>query len=170
MQIDYTEEKKMDDEEICNALNDAMKLEIEGYEFYLACADHTTNLAGRDMFKYLAAEEQVHLDKLREFRREMKCEYREMEWEKTNVFEENVPGGNLDNTSDAVDALNIGIKAEDNSIALYKKLADEAPNMETRKFFRELVEEERKHRMILENEMESITKTGAFFDFREVTS
>lgn len=81
-----------------------------------------------------------------------------------------VPGGNLDAKSDALDALNIAIKAEDNSVLLYQRLAGGSKNEKLKKVFMQLAAEEKKHFYILENEVESVTKTGAYSDFKIVTT
>ncbi len=87
----------------------------------------------------------------------------------SGIFEEKIPGGNLNDRSDALDALNIGIKAEDNSIKLYTKLSQASFQPDTIKLFKQLIEEERMHRSILENEVEFVTETGEFHDFKTVT-
>lgn len=162
---------------LTEALNRALDLEVEGRRFYLECADKTKSRAGKDMFKYLAEEEAVHYDKLermyrREFNKEFEA-YREKHRypdKESSVFEEKVPGGSIDEKADALDALNIGLKAEQNSIMLYKRLYEMAHSEKLKKFFANLMEEERKHHKILENEVESVTGTGAYTDFRVVTS
>ncbi len=69
-----------------------------------------------------------------------------------------------------LDALNIALKVEDKSIKLYSRLARESENPELRSFFKELVREEENHRSLLETEIEFVTETGSFKDFRVVTS
>jgi rubrerythrin len=162
--------------EVCDALGKALELETEGRQFYVACAKNTLNADGQAMFKYLADEEQKHYDKVKEiFRAE-----HERGWclhqkgiegsPASGVFERNVPGGNLDRGSDALDALNVAIRAEDNSIALYQYLAMNASAKESRDIFLRLAAEEKRHRIILETEVEFITGTGEFHDFKTVTT
>ena len=168
----------MDVNEICDALNRALYLEAEGHEFYIKCSQNTKSKEAQQMFNYLAKEEETHFKKVEDiFEREYKREYDEhMKTCKppgkippSGVFEKNIPGGRVDDKSDSLDALNIGIKAENNSIKLYEKLAKEAFQPDTIKLFKQLAEEERRHRSILEAEVEFVTQTGEFHDFKTVT-
>jgi rubrerythrin len=88
----------------------------------------------------------------------------------SGIFERNVEGGNLDDKPDALAALNVGIRAEENSINLYQKLADEAEDIQIREFFEKLVSEENRHRLILQTEVEFVIDTGEFHDFKTVTT
>jgi len=169
----------MEGVEVCDALTRALDLEVEGMEFYAKCAEHTSSRDGKDMFKHLAGEEKVHYEKVTDiFKRlynDEYCSYAEahrrvgMRVSGGGVFEKKVPGGNLDDESDALDALNIALKAEENSIRLYEKLAAGTSDRDARVLFTRLVDEERTHRSILEAEAEFITETGEFHDFKTVT-
>lgn len=162
---------------ICDALDNALNLEVEGHEFYMQCAEHTSNSAGQEFFRYLAGEELIHHDKIveiyrKEFNQEY-CEYKDRIKKmkrSSSIFEKHVPGGDLDNSSDALDALNIAIKAENNSIKLYSELVDKTEKTDLKRFFEELVKEEEKHRSLLETEIEFVTETGSFKDFKVATS
>ncbi len=163
----------MEADGMCDAFNKALDLEIEGYWFYIGCSQHTDNEAGQKLFKHLADEEKVHYDKVAEiygenFETEF-CEYEKKKKEPSGIFEEKVPGGSINEKSDALDALNIAVRAEENSIDLYKKMSGMADDHGVKVFFEKLVKEEEKHRSILEAEQEFITETGEFRDFRTVT-
>jgi rubrerythrin len=166
----------MDDREVCDAFARALDLEAEGIDFYNACASKTGNENGKSMFNYLAGQEKVHYDKVAELFKSLYdrqyCVYTEglERAGASGVFEGSVPGGSLNEKSDALDALNIGIKAEDNSIELYQKLAEWSEDKDRKIFFTKLVDEERTHRSILEAEVEFITDTGEFHDFKTVTT
>ncbi|MFH0862200.1 MAG: ferritin family protein [Candidatus Altiarchaeota archaeon] len=166
-----TEEIK--DSTMCGALGRALDLETEGRQFYLRCAQSTTSPEGKNMFTFLANEEKLHYERIAELyeREEYKayCDYVEAKGLTTGVFEKRVKGGNLDEKSDALSALNVGIKAEENSIELYSTLANGASSEQMRMFFERLVSEERNHRNILGNEIEFVTGTGDFRDFTAVT-
>ncbi len=159
----------------CDALDRALDLEIEGHDFYMRCAEHTSNREGQEFFRYLAGEELVHYNRVSEVYRSNFRDYCGREERvlklggESAVFEENVPGGNLDERSDALDALNIAIGVEENSIELYRGLAEGSDDPEMREFFEMLVGEEENHRSLLENEVEFVTETGVFEDFRVVT-
>jgi rubrerythrin len=159
--------------DLCDALSRGLDLETEGMEFYLGCAGNTANKGGKDMFDFLAREEKLHYDKISELFRshdeEAYLAYVEAKGLTSGVFEAKGPGANLDEKADALDALNAGIKAENNSIRLYERLSEEAPTEDIRSLFMRLVGEEKNHKNILESEIEFVTKTGDFKDFRAVT-
>jgi rubrerythrin len=163
--------------ELTEALNQAMDLEVEGRRFYMECMNKTKSKAGAEMFKYLAEEEAVHYDKLermyrREFNKEFEAYRNKHKYpdKETEVFEGRVRGGSVDGKSDALDALNIGLKTEQNSVVLYKQLYSLAQSDTLKKLFSNLIDEERRHHKILENEVEAVTGTGTYTDFKVVTS
>jgi rubrerythrin len=167
----------MTTKEISEVLDKALEIELEGRKFYLECMAKTKHAGGREMFRYLAEEEWIHYEKVetlyhREFEKEYKG-FKKLQSAKepvSGIFPKKVPGGNVDNKSDALDALNIALKAEDNSIQLYQRLAGGSKNEKLKKVFAQLAIEERKHYLILEKEIESVTGTGAYTDFKVVTS
>ena len=158
---------------LSDALCRGLDLETEGRGFYLKCADGTTDKEGKGMFAYLASEEKVHYDKIAAVFREYDAKgfrnYVEEKGLMSGVFKGEVKGGKLSGKSDALDALNIGIAAEEKSIMLYDNLSKTAPTREIRALFSKLVEEEKRHKNILENEVEFVTDTGEFHDFKTVT-
>jgi rubrerythrin len=167
----------MSTKEISEILNKALEIELEGRKFYLECMAKTKHSGGQEMFRYLAEEEWIHYETVEKvYRREFEKEY--LQFKKTQtakepasgIFPKMVPGGNIDKKSDALDALNIAIKAEDNSVLLYQRLAGGSKNEKLKKVFTQLAAEEKKHFYILENEVESVTKTGAYSDFKIVTT
>ena len=166
----------MSSREISEMLNMALQIETEGRRFYLECMERTAHAGGKEMFKYLAQEETIHYETVEKiYRREFEKEY--LSFKKTEaglgasgIFKMKVPGGAADANGGALDALNIAIKAEDNSALLYRRLAGASKNPRLQKVFARLAEEEKKHFYILEKEVESLTKTGAYTDFRIVTT
>jgi len=167
----------MSTKEISEILNKALEIELEGRKFYLECMAKTTHRGGQEMFRYLAQEEWIHYESVEKlYRREFEKEYLAFKKAQTakepvsGIFPKMVPGGKIDKKSDALDALNIAIKAEDNSVLLYQRLAGGSKNEKLKKVFTQLAAEEKKHFFILENEVESVTKTGAYSDFKIVTT
>jgi rubrerythrin len=167
----------MSTKEISEVLNKALELEREGREFYLECMERTKHKGGKEMFRYLAEEECMHYETVEKtYRREFEKEY--LQYKKTQpasavksgIFQIKVAGGAADEKAGALDALNIAIKAEDLSVLLYQRLAGGSKNEKLKKVFTKLMQEEKKHFLILENEAASITKTGAYTDFKIVTS
>ena len=167
----------MSSKEIAEVLEKALEMEYEGRLFYLECCGKTKSPEGQEMFRYLAEEESIHYDKVMKlFEKEFNKEYVKYKETKGShehaggAFQKVVKGGTVDVSSDALEALNMGISAEEKSIRLYARLAKGAKSEKLIKFFIDLAEEERKHHVILEKEVEAVTGTGAYADFKQVTS
>jgi rubrerythrin len=166
----------MDEKKFCSVMENALTLEEEGIEFYGKCGEKTTDKEGKAMFSYLAKEEVGHYNRVAEiFRIHLSsgyCDYiaAKKDRKPSGIFEKNISGGSLHDKSDILDALNIGLRAEENSIKLYKSLAEEAEDEDVKAAFQQLVSEEEKHRSMIENEIRHVTETGDFHDFRIVTS
>lgn len=162
---------------LTEALNKALELETEGKAFYLECAEKTRDVNGKQMFKYLAGEEEDHLEKVEKiYREEFNKEFTEFreKYRKnlppSGVFQRKAPGASVDKKAGALDALNIGLLAEENSILLYSRLESMAQSDRLKKVFRKLAAEEQKHLLILRQAIETMTETGAYYDFKIVTS
>ncbi len=166
----------MDDKKICELVGKALELEEEGRDFYMECSKRTADENAKEMFKQLAEDEIKHYNKVVEifndYLKKGRCEDVIPKEERTpsQVFEDNIPGGRLNDKTDTLDALNIGIRAEENSIILYKKLEKETDRMSLKPVFIRFIEEETRHKYILEKEVEYVTETGEFHDFKTITS
>jgi rubrerythrin len=153
------------------ALESARKLEKEGFEFYTKAAGKTGNVDGVEMFKFLAGEEVKHyriVDAIIKKAGGTSVPMADEKPYKSNVFEETA-GGKVGGKADQLDALNIGIQAEDRSIKAYSDIYDKTSDNNMKIVMKKLVEEEKKHRSILEKEIEFVTDTGEFHDFRTIT-
>ncbi|MBM3309230.1 MAG: hypothetical protein FJY77_03160 [Candidatus Altiarchaeales archaeon] len=153
------------------ALEGARRLEKEGFLFYTKAGFKTQNQKGREMFDFLAVEEAKHYkivdNMVKTFGGQTKI-LEEEAAEESGVFAE-ARGGRLDEKSDNLDALNIGIQAEHKSIELYTSIHDKTDSKELKKAMKKLIQEEKKHLSILETEAEFITETGEWHDFRTVS-
>ena len=166
----------MEKDTLCGILSKALDIEEEGRDFYIECFKKTSDENGKKMFKTLAEDELRHYNRIAEiFESHMRqgyCDYLDSKGKrkKSGIFESDIPGAAIDEASDALEALNIGINAENNSINLYSRLADDAQDDTMKTAFIKLTQEEQKHKSILEQEVEFIMQTGQFSDFKQVTS
>jgi len=166
----------MDEKKMCNILVKALNLEEEGRDFYIENEKVTEDENGKKMFRFLAEEEIRHYNKVaaifKKYLHEGYCAWENQKEERgtTGIFEVDIPGAGKTGSSDALQALNVGIRAEENSIELYKSLANDAQEDEMRIAFSKLVDEEMGHKSMLEEEVEFITNNGHFNDFKRVTS
>ena len=51
-------------DEAAKSLEEALKLEVEGYTFYIGCSEKSKSKEAKDMFVFLANEEKKHYDDL----------------------------------------------------------------------------------------------------------
>lgn len=166
----------MNEEEMCNLLGKALDLEEEGRKFYSRCAQQTKDENGAEMFRYLAREEISHYNRVAElfktYLNQGYCNYLASrdDREESGVFQDHVAGGKMSEKSDMLDALNMGISAEKKSIELYQMMLDDAQGDEVAAAIQKIADEETKHLQMLETEVEFVTKTGDFTDFKQVTS
>jgi rubrerythrin len=154
------------------ALSKALGLEQQGFLFYTESAKRTVDESGSQMFWWLAGEEKKHFMRILEAWAENLPSEKPPEFNPDAasfnylVFVKKFAGG-----EDELDALNTGIHTEEASIALYSLLAENKDlSPKARKLFETLVREEEKHLAILNKEVEFVTKTGEYTDFRTVTT
>ncbi|MFH1721782.1 MAG: ferritin family protein [Candidatus Altiarchaeota archaeon] len=158
-----------------DAIKKAIELEEHGLNFYIECEKKTNNAQGKDMFSYLAKEEVHHKERLKKYLEDevanpssnTRVWVPDPEKIKEEVFKPIRQG--LDEKSDEIDALNVGVEAETQSIRYYKKLEEQCNPGACQNLFVELVNEEEKHLAILTKEVEFVTETGEYYDFKTVT-
>ncbi|MDD5111309.1 MAG: ferritin family protein [Candidatus Altiarchaeota archaeon] len=152
-------------------LKSARTLEKEGFEFYTKAAGETADANGKAMFKYLAGEEVWHYDTVNDLIRGFGGHpdaIEDAQSEPSGIFGETA-GGKRGRKADALDALNIGIRAEDKSIETYSKLFEATGDKNLKRAVKRLIDEERRHKAILEAEIEFVTDTGEYHDFKTIT-
>jgi len=144
------------------ALESARKLEKEGYEFYTQAAQYTLNPEGKRMFQTLAGQEVKHYETVNRFIALFGGRTLEMSKEfayESGVFKETGESRINENSSE-IDALNIAREAEKKSIAGYTTIYGKTDNKELKAAMKQLVLEEKKHLMMVENTLEKATHEG----------
>lgn len=160
---------------ILEGLERAIELELAGQKFYRECADKTEDETGMQMFNFLADAEEEHESLLQEeYEKHSGSQYNVgddlEEFGTKKVFSEEVTGGKADGNADDLDAINIGINAEMESIELYKSLKNGTDDAKLEDLFETILEQEEKHLSLLENQIEFIVDTGEWQDFGTITS
>ncbi|MBU0762647.1 MAG: ferritin family protein [Candidatus Altiarchaeota archaeon] len=122
----------MEHHNILEILRDAMDLEREGAKFYNKAAKHSKSELVKDIFKRFAQDEMNHFDKL-EMLFDEYCENNEWmveadvakspdkELETSNVFDDR----KLDAEFNELEAVEIALKAEHESMELYRTALNE---------------------------------------------
>lgn len=160
-------------ENVKDAILTAIQMEKDGYAFYSKAAAQTNSDMGRTIYESLAEDEQRHLDI---FKKMFKDKIGKSEWNDlmnsskkyTNIpiFPtdlKNAPG--MDSDSTELDALRMAMDSEKEAIDYYKKLKDKLNKKEVKNLIDEIIEQEKNHYSLLENEFNHINSTGYWFEF-----
>lgn len=168
---------KEQSEKTAQALETALQMEKEGQEFYHKAEQKSTNLLTKNLFKHLAEQETVHMQKINEIYSTIssKAEWPEKETtfkhEKSlkNVFQEAIESMDkeIKASADEIEALQTAMKMEDRSYSYYNSRADEASTAAEKSFYRALTAEERGHYLAILNSYEYLTDPQAWFTKEE---
>ncbi len=136
------------------ALEKAMKGEIEGRELYTVAAERSEDDQAKEVFTFLAREEDSHLEALMGMYRSLIKEEEihmprlkrlvHFEDARSPIFSEDFKK-RLKGKHFEMSALSIAMKLEQDSFQYYKKMADETENNALREFFLDLSAWEKDH-------------------------
>jgi len=157
---------------IKNAIKTAIQMEKDGYDFYQKAAAQTSSEMGRSVFESLAQDELVHLDVFQKLFDETMGE---SEWDtlvnssskytKLPIFPENlkkIEGVNPD--TNEIDALRIAMDSETDAIDYYTEILMKSNDDEVNKILETIIEQEKKHYFLLEQEFNHLSSTGYWYD------
>jgi len=164
--------------EVAKGIAEAIRTENEGRYFYLMAANSTTDPKGKEVFKTLADEEEVHMNYLKkqylsllehgEFDKKLKLGPRADFSGANPIFSEQL----LERLSDAhyeMSALSIGVRLELFALSYYKRRAEESSDAYARGFFNELAEWETGHYRALLTQLDALKdfywEAGGFAPF-----
>jgi rubrerythrin len=166
-------------EYMLQALKDAVRMELEGRQFYLEAAKKVQNSGVRQILEYLAESEKYHIEKFNEIYRDL---------EKAPAWTESMAAFNpprhepyicvlamaqADQETggkDDLQALRTGIQMEDCSIDYYTKLARESRNPLARRFFMSVAHEERGHYLTLMDMHNYLTLPEDWFYVKQMSN
>jgi len=154
------------------AIETAIQMEKDGYAFYNKAAAQTTSDMGKSIFESLANDELVHLDV---FQKLFDDKFGESEWDdlvnsnkkyrEMPIFPKDlktIEGINLD--TDELDALRIAIDSEKEAIDYYMEIRANSDDDNVKKIIDMIIEQEKKHYFLLEQEFHHINSTGYWFE------
>jgi rubrerythrin len=136
-------------------LSTALELEQKGFHFYKHAETSTQNETGKKMFSQLAREEEEHIISLKDMFTDL---YPQQSGKHIPLFT-----GTVSEYSGEVEALQIAIEMEKQSIQFYSEWAQE----ELQSLFNQLIEFEKTHLELLQAELDYVQKTGFWFDYYE---
>ena len=161
-----------DIENIKEAIKTAIQMEKDGYSFYKKAAIQTSSDMGRTVFDSLANDELLHLDVFEKMFREKvgKTEWDQLinsskKYADMPIFQKDlktVEGANPD--TNELDALNIAMTSEKEAIEYYTKIKERAVENEVKDIIDEIIEQEKNHYAILEQEFNYLSKTGYWYE------
>ena len=152
---------------LLEGLEKAMRAEMEGYHFYMMAAQNTSDIAGRETFKYLAEEEKDHFNFLKAqlesitqnnsvaegislgTPREFSVEH--------PIFSAEIRG-RIGKAHYEMTALAIGIQLEKSAVDFYRAEAKAASDPTVKEFYTELMNWEGKHLEAFLGEMDTLQK------------
>lgn len=161
------------DDYVKNAVKTAIQMEKDGYAFYTKAAAQTSSEMGRDIFESLAKDEQLHLEV---FQKMFQDKIEKSEWDnlvnsskkyaEIDVFPKDlkqIEGANPD--TNELDALEFAMNSEMKAIDYYSEIKDKTNDENIRQIINEIIEQEKNHYSILQEEFDYLGKTGYWYEF-----
>lgn len=168
-------EKKAEKEKLIGVLEIAKSNELMGLGNYLKFARESKNLSAKNMFIILASDELDHFNLIEKERRALitDSEIKAVKVDTSFVAKlfpklSEVKRSAKSETTD-MDALNIALKLEENSINFYNKEADRTSNVLIKQLFLKFAQIEEGHYKLIQAEIDSISKSGFWMDIPEFT-
>lgn len=162
------------------ALETALEMEVEGKKFYQKAGQKSISTLAQEVFKHLAAEEDVHFKKVTQVYRELAAgkgwpaKESALEHKKHMKIIERVVKDAMDRMdisfqapASEIEALKVGMSMEDKSYSLYRNLEKESESPAERAFFKALTGEERVHYLALQSSHEFLLNPQGWFTMKE---
>jgi rubrerythrin len=165
-------------EERLNALEVALKNEMNEHNFYLKNAERTANPVGKTMFAQIASEELEHYERLKQLAENWK---KDQKWPETvplkvkdtavrSVLGEAVKGaGKTAGDADDMAAVRKAIEFEAKGAQFYAELRDKSTDPKEKAFFGLLAGIEQEHFASLKDTEEYFVNPGAWYQKHEST-
>jgi rubrerythrin len=161
-------------QQVEKAIKEALRLEVNGRNFFNHAAEITHNELGKKMFQKLAAEETKHIQAFSKLFSEI---LKETDWKKF-VRDEELRGEStlIEKLKERMkgaegksetQALSIGMELEENAIQLFQKAAQEVDDVVAKEIFLSISEEEKFHYDLLQAQHDSLTNSGFWLDSAE---
>ncbi|MCG7847870.1 MAG: ferritin family protein [ANME-2 cluster archaeon] len=150
------EELAGDIKTIDDAINTALTIETQGRNFYLEKSETSTSISAKDLFLYLAAEEDGHIDYLKEF----------LKYGRTlSIHENNPPDFSQSFASEyssenpaEMDVLLGALRFEQKNEKFYQKLAAQVDDPEQKAFFEKMSVFEHGHMELIDGFIEDASQ------------
>jgi rubrerythrin len=151
----------------------AVRMEIDGKEFYLKASQKSSNRLGKDLFQQLANEEDVHRKRFEQIYESLK---RGQGWPDVeppsekgkklkSLFREatRALGSKLKVPESELEAIKVALDMEKKSYDLYHSRSEESTLPVEKRFYEALAGEERGHHLALTDSLEYLSDPAGFF-------
>jgi hypothetical protein len=154
-----------------NAVEMTIKMEQDAIDFYTTCAGKTKNPIGRNMFLSIVEDEKYHIacaTKVAQGQEFEPAETTPLQDMKT-LFEQNKEAmlQRVSATTDELQALEMAMKMEEETIKFYQKAAAQANDTAEKIFFECLIKDEKEHFAIFQDTYSFLSDTGNWFMWDE---
>ena len=159
------------------ALQKAIKMEIDGKEFYLKASRESSNELGKKLLESLAAEEDVHRQNFEKIYNSIRIK---QGWPGTDfqpdggkrlrtIFAEAVEeaGAGINVSATELDAVKTAMEMENKTYDYYKAQGQAATYGTERDFYQALAAEEREHHLVLLDYYEYLSDPAGWFVQKE---
>jgi len=164
---------EIEQDRMAQALQVAIKMEIDGKEFYLKASRESSNELGKKLLESLAAEEDVHRQNFEKIYNSIRIK---QGWPSTEfqpdggkrlrtIFAEAIEktGAGIDVPATELDAVKTAMEMENKTGDYYKAQSQAATYDAERDFYQALVAEEREHYLVLLDYYEYLTDPAGWF-------
>lgn len=153
------------------ALEEAIRFEMDGRDFFLKAAEKSKSYFARLIFETIAEEELGHIQRVKDIYERSATSERQttsplvtQRSNLENVFQQAKKkiDQNLMTNADEMEAIRLGIQLEIKGHEFYKRLAEEASSEFEKAFYHQLAQEESHHFSILHQVEETMVKSASF--------
>jgi rubrerythrin len=162
---------QLTDEDVKEAIQMAIQMERDGYDFYRKAAAQTSSKTGQELFESLAGDELVHLDTFQKIFSEKvgKDEWEVLvnsskKYETPTVFPRDLKATGADPDTNDLDALHMAMDAEQQAVEHYTKILNGTGDAEVRRIITEIINQEKSHYSILNEEFTHLNNTGFWYE------
>ena len=155
------------------AIKTAIQMEKDGYAFYQKAAAQISSDMGRSVFEGIAKDELVHLDVFQKLFEEKvgKSEWDDLvnsskKYREIPIFPKNLKEvEGVDPDTNELDALRIAMDSEREAIDYYTVIWENSNDDEVKKILDKIIEQEKNHYLLLEQEFSHLSSTGYWYEF-----
>lgn len=154
-----------------NAIEIAIKMEIDAIDFYKNASEKVRNKVGKKMFLSIIEDEKRHLQMLTDIMKGLEITAKDIHPMKKikTIFEEmrHEMMERVEATKDELESFRIAMDMEKQGMEFYRKAASEAPSPKEKALFERLVREEEQHFAAFSNTYFFLHDSGSWFMWEE---